>query len=152
MTFRNTATRVLQVGVGVIFLGSGVAKSWEILDFATVVSYHASFLPDGPLWSRLMALLVCLWEVFLGIALITGWAARWVSLFSLGTLVLFSVVLTRTLIDPSAPSCGCTAWLSSIDEQINEASHGLIRNGVLAALLIGIWGILTTESRLTQNR
>jgi uncharacterized membrane protein YphA (DoxX/SURF4 family) len=121
--------------IGVVFLAAGFDKALAIADFAVVLDYHLPFLPDHPAWSSAAACVTSLWEVVLGVALISGFRARQFAIIGMLTVLLFSFALLRVLIDPRAPqSCGC-GRIASMLAGDSTALHGIIRNIALAALL-----------------
>ena len=91
--------RLAAIGIGAMFVVSGVYK-----------------LADGPAWpqqaadmgvSRPLALAVPWYELVLGAALITSLFSPWAEFVAVVTLLVFTLVIVRRLLDGSRPPCAC---------------------------------------------
>ena len=91
--------RIAAIALGVMFVVSGGFK-----------------LADGPAWpkmaadlgvSRPLALAVPWYEVVLGALLISGLISPWAEIAATVTLLAFTVVIVRRLLDGSRPPCAC---------------------------------------------
>lgn len=80
------AIRAAQYVVGSVLLLSGIYKAFELDQFSLVVRYNIPFLPLHALIDNGIATAICVWEVVLGVYLITGHAARLITALSFCTL------------------------------------------------------------------
>lgn len=132
------AARCGQLLLGAVFLSSGLEKALHIQGFAAFLSAQVSVLRIGPAFSTTTALVVCVVEVVLGSALITGWRSRHVVLIGMGLVSAFGVfLLTLMARDVPVASCGCGRIASLLQAQSEGAGGALMRNAVF--VLVFAW-------------
>jgi uncharacterized membrane protein YphA (DoxX/SURF4 family) len=134
--------RVLQIALGFIFIVAAAGKAWSVTHHTAVIRYVLDALSLGWNQSLAIATIMILWEALLGVYLIFDVARRPVLIATGVTLILFTLVLARLLIDPNAPNCGCFGTFQVIVAQENSPVS-LVRN---AALLWDV-GWLYLDSR-----
>lgn len=142
-TTRSLATRlqracvaVGRVAVGVLFLGASVEKALSLADWQAIVGFFMRQFAAAPGATVSVAVVIVAVEALLGITLITGWQARFVSRVAIGALIVFSAALGWMLLDPTAPeNCGCGRLATILKGELDEAMFGLIRNALLIAIL-----------------
>jgi hypothetical protein len=95
----DTIGRVATLAVGAMFVAAGGYK-----------------IADGPAWPRQaadlgvprrLAVVVPWFEIVLGVALLIGFVPPWPAAVAGATLVVFTVVIGRRLLDGSRPPCAC---------------------------------------------
>ena len=116
---------------GAVFLISGIAKSISISDFSQLIANQYGF---GYL--HYLAPLIVLGEVFLGLMLVFQVYSRKMALVSLVLLVAFTLVYIYGLIFNGVEDCGCFGNISVLN---TYPAFTLVRNAILAYLLIVIW-------------
>ncbi|MCL4196932.1 MAG: hypothetical protein KJZ69_05515 [Phycisphaerales bacterium] len=83
-----------------------------------------------------LAVLLAILESALGWSLLLDVGRRVALWISLVALIVFSFVLVRLWLDPSAPSCGCFGAVRNAILGGDKSPLGLVRNGLMT------WGLL----------
>lgn len=83
----------------------------------------------------LLVVALVVFEILLGVWLLSGWRARAARRVALGTLGVFTLFLIALVFDPAAPPCACTGWIRLADDAHTANLLGVGRNLVLIALL-----------------
>ena len=128
----------LRLGLGALFVMSGVLKARDPSAFATEVANY-QWLPSFPQAAPLIATLLPSLEVILGGALLVGsraWA-RAGALLALGLLGVFTVAVTSVVLRGVNISCGC---FGNDSGAVTWLTVG--RNVVLFASAAWLWGML----------
>jgi len=148
---KNTALRnrlrwLLTIMVGGAFIVAAYAKAVSPIAFARVLVY---LMPGGLVGAasvRSTVLGVVAIEAALGAWILASGASRRSALTAGALLCIFSLVLVRLAMDPTAPACGCFA-LQSTGRM--DAVFGLARNAAL--LWMTLW-LLGTSGRPVPAR
>jgi hypothetical protein len=117
---------------GMLLIAASIGKLWEPADTITILGLVGVPPSAGQWFVPMLASL----EAGLGTALFLGWHSRVMYILSIALLAAFMVfLLVLGWIDPSA-RCACfgrtvAAWTGG------GISAGLLRNGLLIALLVG---------------
>lgn len=121
--------------VGVVFVGAAFDKALDIDGFSYIIQYHIN--SRSPLVVSGLTVMVLIWEAVLGVSLLTDVGATFGIRAAVGTLIVFSLALTRMILDPASPeSCGCGRVLSLLQDAEAASVVGLLRNGLLIACLL----------------
>ncbi len=121
--------RLASVGLGLMFLVSGAYK-----------------LADGPAWprqaadlgiTRPVAVVVPWFELALGAALVSSLLSPWPEVLAVGTLLVFTMVIVRRLLDGSRPPCAC---FGSRSKRPLGRRHLLRNVGLLALAVLAVAG------------
>jgi hypothetical protein len=121
--------RIAAIALGLMFVVSGGFK-----------------LADGPAWpkmaadlgvSRPLAIAVPWYELVLGALLLTSLFSPWVELLAAVTLVVFTVVIVRRLLDGSRPPCAC---FGSRSNKPLGRRHVVRNLGLLAVAVLAVVG------------
>lgn len=125
----NVVGRVAAIGLGVMFVVSGVYK-----------------LTDGPAWPkqaadmgvrRSVALVVPWYEIVLGAVLISSVLSPWAEILAAATLVAFTVLIVQRLLDGSRAPCACFGSRSNRPLGRRHVARNL---GLLAVAAVAILG------------
>lgn len=98
---------------GVLFLFTGISKSFHVTEFASEVSQYASLYISHAvaLWSDGIALLVCATEIALGLLLFVGRLAKITSIITFAIMSFFLYLTGVNYLYPSVigrvETCGC---------------------------------------------
>ena len=131
----------VRVGLGLLFIYSGLAKLRQPFDFLATV-YDYSLI--GPPWGRYVAIVLPHLEIVIG-ALLVGGAWTTVALALTAILcLLFSLAQAWVLLNGIDAKCGC---FGRADDQVSMATLGR----ALVCLVITTTGFLISVSRSMQK-
>ena len=118
-----------QLALGIFFIFSGMVKVLDARSFMEALQLY-----NLPGWLIPLGAFVPPVEVAVGLALVLGFVPRITTVFTLGMLLFFSILLLIGIFGGELDSCGCFGRL------LEQSPGGaLIRNGVLMVITIGIW-------------
>lgn len=132
--FRATAP----VAVGLIMIIAAIAKAGRPGPARFVIEYALGRvgLSEFAFHSHSMHVALVVFEIILGVWLLSGWRARSARRVALGTISLFTLFLVALVYDPAAPPCACTGWISLAKGAHTANILGVGRNLLLIALLL----------------
>lgn len=121
--------------VGILFIFSGFVKAVDPLGFSyKLVEYFMVFKMDFLIPTALtQSVLICAFEIFLGLAFIFHYKMRTMALLSIAMMVFFTILTGVSAIFDVVKECGCfgnaiplTAWQSFYKDLILMVLIGLI--------------------------
>lgn len=127
------AARGVMLTLGAVFLAAAAGKTWDFTFTSVAIQY---VLGSSMSFAIVLAVLLAILESALGWSLLLDVGRRVALWISLVALIVFSFVLVRLWLDPSAPSCGCFGAVRNAILGGDRSPLGLVRNGLMT------WGLL----------
>ena len=131
--------RIIEVIVGLVFVGAAALKAADLTAFAVQIRYYG--ILEQSLWIRTAAISTVGLETFLGIMLITGMRLHGLSYAS--TMVLlagFSALVTYSWLFRDLKECGCFGEVLPMGPETT-----LAKNLAMALLIIWAWRVAARD-------
>ena len=123
-------TRVIQVLTGILFLFSGLLKSFDSQSFAVLISSY------GARWAKDLAPVICGVEIVLGLCMILNVRPKITSFFVGALTLIFTIAFAFAYFHKGITDCGCMGSFQFV--QVTPAVS-FIRNFLVMIGCLWVW-------------
>lgn len=134
--FSEATFRALSVATGALLLLAAVTKFGSPLEIAQSISFVLFGRPSASAVPHILAMVVVIFEILLGLALVLTRPGRWLLLGTMALITAFTLALARLSSLDGAPDCGCFSLGKLREREASGAGAGILRNGALLVAIL----------------